>query len=184
MSSRWYVVKVRSRHEKLVAQALRHKEYGTLLPLYRSTTRTRESVSHALKPAFPGYVFAEFDAQFRLPVLKTPGVVDIVGFGGVPAPVENEEIEHLQSITASGLLALPCAFLRSGQKVRIESGPLYGVEGILLAARNEHRLVVSVSLLQRSVSVEVLAEWLVPIGPLATGSILAGHCGERPPAVS
>jgi transcription antitermination factor NusG len=151
----WYAVRVRSRHERLVATALEGKGYEQFLPLYRSRRRWADRVKEVDLPLFAGYVFARFDHQQRLPVLKTPGVVHIVGMGAVPAPVAEAEIAAVQAVLASGLPAVPWPFLAAGKRVLVEKGPLEGLEGILLEIKNRHRIVVSVSLLQRSVSVEI-----------------------------
>ena len=115
------------------------------------------------QPLFPGYVFCRFNVQERLPILVTSGVLFIVGVGKVPCPIDNSEIVALQSIVRSGLPAQPWPFLKAGQRVRIEQGSLEGIEGILLSAKSPYRLVVSVSLLQRSVAVEVDRDWVTPI---------------------
>jgi transcription antitermination factor NusG len=98
----------------------------------------------------------------RLPILTTPGVIRIVGVGKIPVPIEDSEINALQRITKAGLALRPCDYLRVGNRVRVEEGPLKGVEGILLKKKNEQRLVVSVTLLQRSVAVEFNSEDISP----------------------
>ena len=112
---------------------------------------------------FPGYVFCRFNPEKRLPVLTTPGVVSVVGIGKIPAPVEDHEISALQSVVTSGCRTQAWPFLRVGQTVRIEAGPLAGLEGLLVAVKNCTRLVVSVTLLQRAVAVEIDHLWAYPI---------------------
>jgi transcription antitermination factor NusG len=114
-------------------------------------------------PLFPGYLFCRFDVRDRLPILTTPGVISIVGAGKTPVPVDDEEIEAIRAILRSGLAAQPWPFLRVGSKVYVEGGPLAGVEGIIANTDKVYRLVVSVSLLQRSVAVEINREWARPI---------------------
>ena len=116
-------------------------------------------------PLFPGYLFCRLDLNRRLPILVTPGVMHIVGIGKTPHPVEDEEIQALQSIVFSGLQAEPRSYLNIGERVRIEIGPLGGTEGILTSFKGAARLVLSVSLLQRSVSVEIDESWVVPVDP-------------------
>jgi len=113
-------------------------------------------------PLFPSYVFCRFDVNKRLPILVTPGVMLIVGMGRTPLPVEDSEIAALQSIVNSGLQVECWPFLKLGQSVRIDRGVLEGVEGILVAVKKHYRLVVSVTLLQRSVAVEVDHDWVTP----------------------
>jgi transcription antitermination factor NusG len=115
------------------------------------------------KPLFPGYVFCRFNPKVRLPILTTPGVVAVVGFGNEPAPIEDEEIEAIQAVLRSGLNAEPCSYLREGQRVRVNQGSLSGLEGILTRKKSEWRMVVSVAMLQRSISVEIDREWIDPI---------------------
>ena len=117
-------------------------------------------------PLFPGYVFCRFDAQNRLPVLVTPGVISVIGRGRIPVPVEDAEITAFQTVVASGFDAEPWPFLELGQKVRIESEPLQGLEGILIQFKGNHRVVLSVSLLRRSVALEVDRCSVRPLGPV------------------
>src|SRR5207302_8332949 len=99
-----------------------------------------------------GYIFCRFDPLHRLPVMTAPGVVCIVGLGKNPEPVEEEEIARIQTIVRSGALAYPWPLLRVGQKIAVTGGPLCGVEGFLVSVKNQYRLVVSITLLQRSVA--------------------------------
>jgi transcription antitermination factor NusG len=161
----WYALHVRSQHEKIVASALRGKGYEEFLPLYRRKNRWSDRMKVIERPLFPGYVFCRFDLQKRLPILVTPGVLLIVGVGKTPLPVDESEIAALQSIVKSGYQAEPWPFLQVGQRVRIECGSLEGVEGILLGLKKPQRLVVSITLLQRSVAVEIDEHWASPIGP-------------------
>ena len=98
-----------------------------------------------------------------LPILTTPGVIGIVGAGKTPVPIDDEEIEAVRAILRSGLAVQPWPLLRVGSKVYIEGGPLAGLEGIVTNTDKVYRLVVSVSLLQRSVAVEIDREWARPI---------------------
>ncbi len=162
----WYALQVRPRFEKVIASTLLGKGYEGFLPLYRHRSRWSDRMKEVQLPLFPGYLFCRLDLNKRLPVLVTPGVMHIVGIGRTPHPVDEEEIAALQSIVVSGLQAEPRSYLNIGERVRIEIGPLAGTEGILVSLKGSNRLVVSVSLLQRSVSVEVDEAWVVPIDPL------------------
>jgi transcription antitermination factor NusG len=119
-------------------------------------------------PLFSGYVFCRFDPNKRLPVLTTPGVSYIVGVGRTPVPVSEAEIHAVRVIVDSGITAEPWPFLEAGNNIRIEDGPLFGIEGIMLKRKQDHRIVVSVTLLRRSVAVELDARWVRP-APLNTG---------------
>jgi transcription antitermination factor NusG len=98
-----------------------------------------------------------------LPILTTPGVIAIVGAGKTPIPVADEEIATVRAVLRSGLAAQPCPFLNVGAGVYIERGPLAGIEGIVTNLNKKYRLVISVTLLQRSVAVEIDREWARPI---------------------
>ena len=159
----WYALQVRPRFEKMIATNLLNKGYEGFLPLYRKRSRWSDRIKEVQLPLFSGYLFCRFDVNKRLPILKTPGVIQVVGIGKVPHPVEDSEIKALQSIVISGLQAEPRSYLNIGQKVRVEVGPLAGIEGILTAIKGSNRLIVSVSLLQRSVSVEIDESWVIPV---------------------
>ncbi len=161
----WFALHVRSRCEKIVSTSLQSKGYEEFLPLYRSRNRWSDRLKDVDLPLFPGYVFCRFDPGRRLPVLTTPGVVAIVGSGKTPQPVEPAELAAIQSLTKSGLPAIPWPYLKAGERVRIEHGALEGVEGILTAVKKELRVVLSVTLLQRSVAVEIDRDFIRPISP-------------------
>jgi len=148
-----------------VAASLRSKGFEEFLPLYRSRNRWSDRVQDVDLPLFPGYVFCRLQPSSRLPVLTTPGVVSIIGSGKSPQPVEPEELAAIQALVRSGLPAIPWPFLTTGDRVRIEHGALEGVEGILTAVKKESRIVLSVTLLQRSVAVEVDRNFIRPILP-------------------
>jgi transcription antitermination factor NusG len=134
---------------------------------YAPFVRQRRQWSDRLKeidaPLFPGYVFCRFDPVRRVPVLSCPGVVNIVSFDGHPIPVPDAEIQAVRKLVGSSLRVQPHPFLACGQKVRIESGPLSGVEGLVVEVNKRFRLVVSVPLLQRSIAVEIDRAYVNPI---------------------
>jgi len=152
---RWYALQVRTRWESSTALLLSGKGYQTLLPTYTAKKRANGRFRETKAPLFPGYVFCNFDAQNRLPILITPGVIAVVGRGRMPLPVDDGEIAAIQTVVASGLHAEPYPYLEVGQRVRIESDALQGLEGILVQIKGNHRIVVSVSLLRRSVALEI-----------------------------
>src|SRR5277367_1250315 len=151
----WFALQVRTRQEASVAQQLNGQGYERFLPLYKLRKRWSDRIKEVNSPLFPGYLFCRFNPQDRLPILKTPGVIQIVGFNNGPAAVDEAEIRSLQTLVAAGVPHQPWPFLAAGDRVRIESGPLLGLEGILTEVRRSHRLVLSVTLLQRSVAVEI-----------------------------
>ena len=171
----WFALRIKARREKLVAESLRSKGYEEFLPLYHCRRHWSDRIKTQELPLFPGYVFCRFNVHNRLPILLTPGVLLIVGYGRTPLPVEDSEIAALQSIVNSRLKTEPWPYLRIGQRVRIERGSLKGIEGILLATKPQ-RLVVSVTILQRSVSVEIQEDWARPIPSINTSRNLR-HAG-------
>jgi transcription antitermination factor NusG len=126
-------------------------------------SRWSDRIKTIEKPLFPGYVFCHFSPHRRLPILTTPGVLHIVGIGKEPVPVDANEIETVWATLHSGVLLRPWPFLLVGKRVRVERGPLMGIEGIVTQFKGSCRLVVSVSLLQRSIAAEVERECVRPI---------------------
>jgi transcription antitermination factor NusG len=151
----WFALQVRTRHEVGVASFLESKGFEYFLPLVTCRKRWSDRVKKVENALFPGYVFCRFDAQDRLPILKTPGVLQIVGCNRTPAPIDEQEIQAIQALISSGLPSQPWPFLAVGDRVRIEAGPLNGYEGLLVEFKGNHRLVLSISLLHRSVAVEI-----------------------------
>jgi len=162
---KWYALQVRTRWENSTAVLLSGKGYPTLLPTYQTKKRWNGRLRQLNAPLFPGYVFCQFDALNRLPILVTPGVIAVVGRGRVPLPVDDSEMDAIQAIVSSGFRAEPWPYLEIGQRIRIESDALNGVEGILINFKGNHRIVVSVSLLRRSVALEIDRSCVRPVGP-------------------
>jgi transcription antitermination factor NusG len=151
----WYALTVKPNHERAAAQALESKGLETFLPLYRSRRRWSDRIKELELPLFAGYVFCRFAGAERARILSTPGVNSVVGFGNRPAPVDEGEIRAVRTLVASGLPVGPWPFLRVGERVRVDAGPLCGVEGILTQVKDAWRVVVSIELLQRSIAAEV-----------------------------
>jgi len=158
----WFALSVVPRKEKATAQTLRAKGYTGFLPMYTVRRRWSDRVKQVELPLFPGYVFARFDPKVRLPILKIASVMSVLGLGKEPQPISDLEIGALQAVCKAGIQAIPYPFLTAGAKVTINEGPLTGVEGILLEAK-QSRLILSVTLLQRSIAVEVDSEWIAPV---------------------
>jgi transcription antitermination factor NusG len=151
----WYGVRTKSNFEKSVAVSLECKGLQPYLPQYIRRKEWSDRVVERPTPLFPGYVFCRFDSTKRVSILNTPGVVGIVGFGNQPAPIPDAEIEAVRHLLNSGLAVSPCCYLNEGDRVRIRSGTLEGLEGILVKKKSAWRLIVSVNMLQRSVMVEI-----------------------------
>ncbi len=158
----WFAVQVRSQRESRVAYHLIGKGYELFLPLYKSRKRWSDRIKEIEAPLFPGYLFCRLDRNDRLPILKTPWVLQIVGLNGSPIPIDEEEIRAVRTLVTSGAPTQPWPFVEIGDRVRIESGPLRGVVGILNQIKDNHRLVVSITLLQRSVAVEIDSALITP----------------------
>lgn len=158
----WYALHTRSNYEKITASYLEARGFEQFLPLCRPKKRLSGKAGDSSVSLFPGYLFCRFDGRYRSPVLGALGVVSIVAFGGKPAPIEDSEIEAIRRAIGSGRVIEPHPYLYEGQKIRVASGPLTGLEGILVKKLN-WRIVISVQMLLRAVAVEIDPESVVPI---------------------
>lgn len=156
----WYAIRVRSNFERIVGRNLQDKGFNLFLPTYSERRKWSDRVKQVDVPLFPGYVFCQFGLENRIPVLNVPGVVQIIGQGNRPIPVPTLEIDGIKAILKSDLPYLPWSSFAIGQRVVVERGPLMGLQGVLVDNRKPHRLVVSITMLQRSVAVEVDATWV------------------------
>jgi transcription antitermination factor NusG len=161
----WFALQVRAKHELSIANSLRGRGYDPLVPLYQCRRFWSDRIKVVDAPLFPGYLFCRLNIQHRLPVLMTAGVVQIVGYKHRPTPVDETEIDAIQTMIASGLPNQPWPFLRVGDRVQIEGGPLRGLGGILVEVRGAHRLILSVTLVQRSVAVEIDSAFVKSLRP-------------------
>ena len=153
--SQWFAIAVKPRFDKAVARTLESKGFETLLPLYKKYQRYAGRSKESELPLFPGYVFCRFNVLTRLPILTTPGVTQILSTGNQPIPLSETEIVSLKTAIEAHLPLHPFPFLHVGQRVRIEDGVLAGVVGIVIRLKQSLRLVLSVTLLQRSVLLEI-----------------------------
>jgi transcription antitermination factor NusG len=158
----WFALQVRSRRENQAAEHLSARGYELFLPLCTCRKRWSDRIKKVELPLFPGYLFCRFDPYDRLPILTTPWLLQIVGFNHIPSPVDDEEISAVRILVGSGADAQPWPFIDLGERVRIESGPLRGVMGVLTQVKGNHKLVVSITLLQRSVAVEIDSALVTP----------------------
>jgi len=155
MKVNWYALQVRPRCENSCEALLTSKGYEVFFPRFApaAVTQTKQRASRA--PLFPGYLFCRLTPNSVGKMVMTPGAVRLLGIGNRPEPVADHEIESLRRIDESGIARQPWRYLPGGSMVAIESGPLNGVQGVLLTDGSARRLVVSVTLLHRSVSVEL-----------------------------
>ena len=172
----WYAIRVKSNREKVVTTSLEHRGFEPFLPLYRARHQWSDRRKDVEIPLFAGYVFCRLDAHFRLPVLTIPGVLAFVEVNRTPVPVDDSEIASLKMIVKSGYAAAPWPYLEAGQRVRIECGALKDLEGFVVIVKNRLRVVVSVTLLQRSVAIEIDRDSICPIGRRPpSGSHVSGY---------
>ena len=157
----WFALRVKSRYEKAVAAAVRNKGFEEFLPLYRWRQIWSDRSKWVEMPLFPGYVFCRLDPQHRIAVLTIPGVLNFVSFGKVPIPIDAVEIASVQAAVRSDLRTEPCSFVSDGPRVRLGRGPLAGTEGILVDSARQ-RVIVSLSVLRRSIAIDVENHWLEP----------------------
>jgi transcription antitermination factor NusG len=139
----------------VIARLLSDKGFEIFLPLYKSTRRWKDRVKELSLPLFPCYLFVWGGLDRRLYILATPGIRGFVTVGSRPAVLQQSEIDAIRQAVTECSLVEPHPFLRSGDLVKIKSGPLVGIEGILVRKKKTFHLVLSVELLQRSVAVEV-----------------------------
>ena len=151
----WYAAYTCAKHEKRVAQQLEERRIESFLPTYQSIRRWKDRRKVLELPLFPSYIFVQVDAQNRLDFLRLPGVLGLVTFQGKPAVVETEEIENLRHGLSNRKVVHPHPYLKEGRRVRVRWGAMAGVEGVLVRRRDRARVVLSISLLQRSVAVDI-----------------------------
>jgi transcription antitermination factor NusG len=163
-SFNWFALQIRSRWEGATAELLRAKGLETLLPTFTTKRKWSDRFKVVESPLFPGYVFCRFDVHNRLPVLITPGVISVVGRGKTPVAVDDAEIHSIQAAVQSGIHVEPWPYVEVGERVRIKDDVLNGMEGILTSFKGSCRVVISVTLLRRSVALEIDRSRIVPLG--------------------
>jgi transcription antitermination factor NusG len=154
----WYVLQTRSNHEPRVAEELVRKGIESYLPMFRELRQWKDRKKLIEVPVFRSYVFARFEdgVLSRIALLRSSGVVRILGSGRFIAPVPDQEIESLQlMLTRATTRCFAHPLLREGAWVRVKRGPLKDLEGSLVRVRNQTRLVISITMLSQSVSAEV-----------------------------
>jgi len=168
----WYVAYTRPRHEKYIGHQLEDRGLRTFIPLYTSVRRWKDRRKRLELPLFPGYIFVQIALQSKLDLLRLPGVVDFVRFQGKPVPVLSHEIETLRAGLTNAALIHPHPYLQAGRKVRVHRGVLEGIEGIFVRHRGQTRVVLSVSLIQRSVAIEVEEADVEPVSVASRGTFV------------
>jgi transcription antitermination factor NusG len=167
---RWFAVQVRAGREHVSAEHLRLRGYEVFLPCYRERRRWSDRTKLIVRALFAGYVFCRIVECVEARIVTAPGVIRILGDGSGPVPVPEHEIESIKRVIETQLSVEPWPMPQAGQKVRFETGPLRGLEGIVLMAKDRNRLIVSVSLLRRAVAVQIDSRWIswAPLAPRIT----------------
>jgi transcription antitermination factor NusG len=164
-NSHWYAVHTRARHEKVVVDRLAEQGINSYLPLVKETHRWTDRKKIVELPLFSCYVFARFTPtnEDRLRVSRTNGVLQVIGMQGEALPIPDEQIDAIRLLIHEQLPWATHPFLKIGQRVRICSGALKGVEGILVARNGDRTLVVSVDVIQRSLAVRIEGYQVEPV---------------------
>jgi transcription antitermination factor NusG len=152
---RWYAAYTRANHERRVVDQLAERGVENFLPQYESVHKWKDRRVRVQMPLFPGYVFVHLALRNRLKVLQVPGVAYLVGFAGSPVAVPEEELARIRGCLGRGMRAEPHPYLTAGRRVRVRSGPLEGMDGIVVRRKNGNRLVISLELIQRAMAVEL-----------------------------
>lgn len=163
-SHRWYAVYTYPRHEKAVKDHLESKFVEAFLPTFVSESRWKDRRVRIHTPLFPGYVFTRINVSERSKVLAVPGVIRMLSFNGTPAPIDDSEIEAVKVCLERGVALEPYPFFQVGDRVRVRSGVLEGLEGLVSRCKSERRLIVPISLINQSVAIEVDVQLLEPLG--------------------
>jgi len=151
----WFAFRVRPRHEKSVSLCLRDKGEECFVPLVRKKRIWANRVAYVELPLIVGYVLCRSYRFGMLSILKTPGVVDVVRVGNAPVAIPDAEMSALERAINAAVPIEPCPYVEVGQRVKIQSGPLAGVVGIVSDRKKSDQLILSVSLLRRSVLVQI-----------------------------
>jgi transcriptional antiterminator NusG len=155
---KWYALHSRSRHEDVVFEGLRKKSIEAFLPKIQVMSRRKDRRKRILVPLLPGYVFvhADLSPYNYWDIIKTYGVVRLIGFEGKPAPVKEEEIVSLQILDGTDRTVRNQAYMKKGDVIMIMDGPLKGLAGYYIRHKGKSdKVVVSIELLQRSLAVEI-----------------------------
>jgi transcription antitermination factor NusG len=155
--SLWYAIRVRNQHEAIASQSLRSRGLEEFHPVYSTRRRWADRVKTVDCPLFAGYVFCRFALGQKTLVLESAGCVNVVQFGAKPASVPEQDIAALRVLAAEGR-ATPFPYVSEGRRVRVRSGAFKDVEGYIQKVKNEEQLILSLHLLQRSVSVQIEAD--------------------------
>lgn len=170
----WYALYTRHHHEKSVARSLTAKGFTVFLPLYSAPRQWKDRVKVVSLPLFSCYVFIQGGLERHLDVVSTSGIHGLVCCAGIPAIIPPKEIEGIRQVIERTIKIEPHPFIKCGDRVRVRTGPLEGVEGILVRKKNFSRLVLTVELLGKSAAVEVDVSTVERINTPAVARVSAG----------
>lgn len=151
----WIAIQVKSNMEKKVFMGLKERTYEAFLPTYKVRRRWSNRTVELDLPLFRGYLFCCWVNHNPYPIVQVPGVIRIVGFGKTLACVDETEIAAVRRIVDSGVASMPWKFLRAGDRVKLSSGVLRGIEGFFVRAVNGNYVVVNVTLMGRAVAAKI-----------------------------
>lgn len=177
--SSWFALQVIPRHEINVDTLLSCKGYECFLPLCTVRRNWSDRVKTLEQPLFPGYLFCRIPQMVLGPILRTPGVIRIISFGGRPCSVPDYEIKQLQQAVCCRRSKCCVPFLAVGQQVEIKTGPLTGVVGLITKLKNRHCLVLSVESIMKSVAVDIEACELASVATISEQQILPVYQPEH-----
>ena len=159
---RWFALQTRSRQEKVVRTQLGLRNIEHFLPTTRRLSQWTDRKVQIEVPLFAGYCFARFSSSDRLPVLQSRGVLRVVGPSGRPESIPEDEIESLRILVSTSCEYVNHPYVQKGTLMEVISGPLTGVKGRVVRQARNFRLVLSITLIQRAVAIEIDAEHVVP----------------------
>jgi transcription antitermination factor NusG len=151
----WYAIYAKHHHEKKIAELLSLKGTEVFLPLFISVRRWKDRKQKVAEPLFPGYVFVRSDLRDRVSILSTPGVFFLVENAGRACAIPDAEVDAIRRVVGSERSFEPHPYLQAGERIRVLDGPLAGISGFFVRLKKQDRIVVSIELLRKSVSVEV-----------------------------
>ena len=170
----WFAVTVDPKLTQPTLVTLGQKGYDAFTPFQTVVRKWRDRTSESLVPAFPGYIFVRLDVRLRLPVLTTPGVRGLVGYGKQPAAICEEEIEAIRRVMRSKLPAEAFPFPQAGDAVQLVAGPLAGLKGVLISRTKLNRVLIRVTLIQQALAVDVESDWVRPMTTERTADLVPG----------
>ena len=156
----WFAFYTKSRHEKSVYNTLFKKGYNVYLPLLRERKKWSDRKKWVEYPLFKSYIFIKIESKNSIFVLKTPGIVKLIKFGGRASPIQDSTIQSLKLMIDGGFNPKPTDYFIKGEAVIIKDGPLKGLEGIISNIHNQERFIVQIDAIKHSVSIKINRAYL------------------------